>query len=485
MKCGQTSCTERRKAFGTELSSRLMSGPTRANRVPTISPGTTSSNEATALRTTRIAFRHEQATPGQGPQHLEDGLGRLVALDRADQALEHAGIEGQPEGGGGEEDRPDDRPDPEVVDGDLGVEGALNRIEAEDDESGDDDPGGLHPGGPPGHPDEVQRVELVRGALSAAASAARAPPLPCRRRSSALRWRRSRSARRSGLAGHTASGRTARVIPGRARRPTNSKRTLVGVERGSSPHPGGGGPTAMTVPVGGLESQLGEPGGGEVGPDGRRVRSGGRRCRVHTTWPPGTQNPGIAWMVRVMSAALMFPNIAAHQHDVGRHGAGVRIGVGAGQRGVPLDDPDPLGHPGAGRGGTVPGEGRQGRIELHQQRRDLRTPRMGRHHVDDVTPLARTQAHDPDGLWIGIQAGSDRRGLGPGLLPGPTGTAGGCSSSAAPTIDCTARNRSDSPTTDPRTPRATAPSATPPGPAPRPGSTPASWMVPGHHDRPS
>ena len=54
MKCGHTSCSDRLKASGTELSSRLMRGPTRANSVPTIRPGTTSSTEATALKTTRI-----------------------------------------------------------------------------------------------------------------------------------------------------------------------------------------------------------------------------------------------------------------------------------------------------------------------------------------------------------------------------------------------------------------------------------------------
>ena len=48
-----------------------------------------------------------------------------------------------------------------------------------------------------------------------------------------------------------------------------------------------------------------------------------------------------------------------------------------------------VGHAGPGRRGAVPGEGGQGRIELDQQRRDLRTPWMGRHHVDHVTPLAR------------------------------------------------------------------------------------------------
>ena len=107
-------------------------------------------------------------------------------------------------------------------------------------------------------------------------------------------------------------------------------------------------------------------------------------------------------------------------------GIGIGIDVPPALRGIPLDDAHPVGHPGAG--GAVPGEGDQGRIELDQQRRDLGAPRMGRHHVDDVTPLARAQAHYPDGLWMGA---TDAPPLGP------------TSSRAARSMDCTARSRSD------------------------------------------
>ena len=121
------------------------------------------------------------------------------------------------------------------------------------------------------------------------------------------------------------------------------------------------------------------------------VASGGRRCRVQIDVAPGRQNPGSAWMVRVMSAALMFPNTP----HTSTRSAGTSSRVPAAQRRITLDDPHPVGHPG-GRG-PVPGEGDQGRIELDQERRDVRRPWMGRHDVDHVSPLPGAQAHDPDG----------------------------------------------------------------------------------------
>ena len=175
MKWGQTSCSERRKALGTELSSRLMRGPTRANRVPTIKPGTTSEEDATALKTIRITSASSKRPHGRVRSTVQHGLGRLVALHRTDQALEHAGVEGQPQGGGGEQDGPDHRPDAQVVHGDLGVEGALNRIEPEDDQSGHDHPGRLHPGRAPGHRDQLLGWRgWCRGWV------ARRRPIPCR-----------------------------------------------------------------------------------------------------------------------------------------------------------------------------------------------------------------------------------------------------------------------------------------------------------------
>ena len=65
MKCGHTSCSERRKAVGTGESSRLMRGPTRANSVPTISPGMISSNEAAAPITTKIASATSRRPQGR------------------------------------------------------------------------------------------------------------------------------------------------------------------------------------------------------------------------------------------------------------------------------------------------------------------------------------------------------------------------------------------------------------------------------------
>ena len=55
MKCGHTSCSDRLNAWGTEESSRLMRGPTRAKTVPTIRPGTMSATVDTAANTTRMA----------------------------------------------------------------------------------------------------------------------------------------------------------------------------------------------------------------------------------------------------------------------------------------------------------------------------------------------------------------------------------------------------------------------------------------------
>ena len=65
MKCGHTNFNERRKASGTEASSRLMRGPTRANRVPTIRPGMMKNKEVTAPMTTRIASAANRRSQGK------------------------------------------------------------------------------------------------------------------------------------------------------------------------------------------------------------------------------------------------------------------------------------------------------------------------------------------------------------------------------------------------------------------------------------
>ena len=140
-----------------------------------------------------------------------------------------------------------------------------------------------------------------------------------------------------------------------------------------------------------------------------------------------------------MSSALMFPNTPqTRTMSAGTSPAYQR------PRGIALDDPDPVRHPGRGR--PIPGEGDQRRIELDQQRGDLRTPWMGRHDVDHVPPLPRAQADYPDGPWMG------------------TGSA--ISSSVARTMDCTCRSRATGSTPDPRRARASAPSGNRPHPTP-------------------
>ena len=106
MKCGHTSCSERRKASGTELSSRLMSGPDQGEQRPHDQARDDQEQRGHRAEHDQDHVGQQQAAPGQGPQHLRRRAGRLVALDRADQALEHAGVEGQPEGRGAEDERP-------------------------------------------------------------------------------------------------------------------------------------------------------------------------------------------------------------------------------------------------------------------------------------------------------------------------------------------------------------------------------------------
>ncbi len=73
MKCGHTSCSERLNALGTEESSRLMSGPTRAKIVPTISPGTTSATDAKALKRIRMASASSRRPQGSVRSTVKTG----------------------------------------------------------------------------------------------------------------------------------------------------------------------------------------------------------------------------------------------------------------------------------------------------------------------------------------------------------------------------------------------------------------------------
>ena len=105
------------------------------------------------------------------------------------------------------------------------------------------------------------------------------------------------------------------------------------------------------VAVGGLEGQLREPGGGEVGPDGR-----GGVGRAPVPGPDDLaarrQNPRSAWMVRVMSARLMFPNTP----HTSTRSAGTCSPYQRTARRRPRRS-DPVGH--AGRRRPVTGEGDQ------------------------------------------------------------------------------------------------------------------------------
>ena len=151
-------------------------GPDQGEQRPDDAPRYDQQDRGHCAEQNQDRFGHQQAAPGQGPEHVQDGLRRLVALHRADQALEHAGIEGQPQCRGAEEDGPDERPDAQVVDGDLGVEGALNRVEPEDHQAGHNHPGRLHAGGAPGDRNQLQGVEVVP--RSVARAHAGFPPSP-------------------------------------------------------------------------------------------------------------------------------------------------------------------------------------------------------------------------------------------------------------------------------------------------------------------
>ena len=99
-------------------------------------------------------------------------------------------------------------------------------------------------------------------------------------------------------------------------------------------------------------------------------------------------------MVRVMSAALMLPNTP----HTSTRSAGTSSAYQRDSDASPSTTADLVGHPGSR--GPVPGEGHQDRIELDQERRDLRAPRMGRH--------ARRSRHGP-GPRTGSRSGSGPR----------------------------------------------------------------------------
>ena len=168
---------------------------------------------------------------GQGPQDFADWLWALVALDGADQALEHAAVEGQAQGRRAEDERDGDRLETEVVDGELGEERPLERVEAEDDEGRDHDASRLRAQRAPRHRQELERMQLVADRTAAGRDGAR-------------------------HAGMNPSPTKSN------RRRSGSKGVVVPVEPVV--------PDGHHGPLGRFEGQLGESRGGEVGPDGRR-----------------------------------------------------------------------------------------------------------------------------------------------------------------------------------------------------------------------
>ena len=111
-----------------------------------------------------------QAAPGQAAQDLMDRLGRFVAFDRTDEPLEHASVKGESEARNAEHGDPGGRLPSKAVAGDLRVERALERVEAEDDQGRHDDPGRFGAGRVPGHPGQLERVEPVPSAHFRAAA---------------------------------------------------------------------------------------------------------------------------------------------------------------------------------------------------------------------------------------------------------------------------------------------------------------------------
>ena len=151
------------------------------------------------------------------------------------------------------------------------------------------------------------------------------------------------------------------------------------------------------------------------------VRSGGRRCGS-THMAAGTQNPGIAWMVRVMSAALMFPKTP--------HTSTMSAGTASAyQTGCDVS-PSTI----RTRSATPAGLGGRSRAKATSA-------------GSSSTSSAETSA--PLG-WVATTSITSRPWpahrltirIGPGWVSGP-GTPRRISSSAARTMDCTARSRSN------------------------------------------
>ena len=248
-----------------------MRGPTRANSVPTIRPGTTSSTRR----------RRRSRTGSPPPPAGDPRAGSAAPWGRAgparcapptDEALEHAGVEGQSQGGRAEEEDAGDGLQTQMVHGDLGVEGALEGIETEDHQRGTMTRAGS--------------IRAVRHAMDISSTGCsswrgglvrrcRAAPLGLGSVPSAATIRPAGIARRRLMRERTRRRRSRRA-PGRDR-------------RAPSAHPDGGGPV-MTVPSGASNPISVNPASANSARMAG-VASGARRCRVQMTLPPGRRTP--------------------------------------------------------------------------------------------------------------------------------------------------------------------------------------------------
>ena len=215
-------------------------------------------------------------------------------------------------------------------------------------------------------------------------------------------------------------------------------------------------PTVSTVLVGGLEGELREPGGGEVGPDGRR---GVGRAAVPGPDRPGRparQKPGSAWMVRVMSAATDVPEDPADQHQVGRHV--VRVPAGTARRRPRRSGPGSATPAAAARSrakATRAGSSSTSSAETSGPRGWVATTSI------TSRPWPGAQAHDPDRALDGYPGTVVERRRAPWTARAAAAARGS--------------------TTDPRRARASAPSASPTSTdrSPRSETADRFWMVPG------
>ena len=152
---GATREADRRKAARTERSSILMRGPMRANKVVMISPGITKANDANPPNDPQDAIGHQQADIRQSAQDLADRRSLVPPFDRAHQPLQETAVEGQAERRDQEDEGGAQRLAPQVVHRDLGEQGAVGRIEAEDEEGRYEDPAGLGSGRAERHAPDV------------------------------------------------------------------------------------------------------------------------------------------------------------------------------------------------------------------------------------------------------------------------------------------------------------------------------------------